>query len=82
MSRVALLLPLLLAAPLAGCGGRGSLEPTAGQPLPVAAYGGEAPQTADQLLTPQPEARPEIASELLKKSQPRESDRFDLPPPD
>lgn len=78
MKRALVLLPLLLA----GCGGRGDLTPAAGQALPATAYGAEQPSTADRLLTLPPEARPAIASELLKSSQPRESDRFDLPPPD
>jgi hypothetical protein len=78
MKRLALVLPLLLA----GCGGRGDLEPAAGQPLPATAYGADEPSTAPRLLTLPPEARPAAASELLKRSEPRESDRFDLPPPD
>lgn len=78
MKQALLALPLLLTA----CGGRGDLTPAAGQPLPATAYGAEQPSTAGRLLTLPPEARPTIASELLKNSQPRESDRFDLPPPD
>lgn len=78
MKRAALLLPLVLTA----CGGRGELEPAPGHALPVAAYGTTEPQSPDKLLTLPPEARPAIGSELLKKSEPRESDRFDLPPPD
>lgn len=67
---------------LAGCGGRGELKPAANAGLPVAAYGAsESPEAADLLTMPQ-EARPAIASELLKRSEPRESDRFDLPPPE
>ena len=37
--------------------------------------------TADELLTPPPYARPERVDELVKRSQPREADPFDLPPP-
>ncbi len=37
--------------------------------------------TADELLTPPPYARPERIDELMKRSQPREADPFDLPPP-
>lgn len=77
MKPALLLLPLLLAA----CGGRGDLTPAAGQALPATAYGTEEPSTAGRLLALPPEARPAIASELLKRSEPRESDRFDLPPP-
>jgi hypothetical protein len=34
------------------------------------------------LLTPPPIARPERVDELLRRSEEREEDRFDLPPPD
>ena len=78
MKRSALVLPLLLAA----CGGRGDLMPAAGQALPATAYGADEPSTPGRLLTLPPEARPAVASELLRRSEPRESDRFDLPPPD
>jgi hypothetical protein len=36
---------------------------------------------AEQLLTPPSYARPERIDELMKRSQPRRADRFDLPPP-
>ena len=65
---------------LAGCGGREPLRPRPGESLPVApAMAARAP-TTDELLTPPPIARPERTDELLRRSQPREDDRFDLPP--
>lgn len=76
MKRALILLPLLVA----GCGGRGELKPAADAGLPPAAYGASRQPEADELLTSPQEARPAIASELLKRSDPRESDRFDLPP--
>ena len=38
--------------------------------------------TAEQLLTPPTNADPERIDELVKRSEPRKPDRFDLPPPD
>jgi len=37
--------------------------------------------TAEQLMTPPTYAKPERVDELMKRSQPRQTDRFDLPPP-
>jgi hypothetical protein len=37
--------------------------------------------TVDELLTPPPFTRPARIDELVKRSQPRPSDPFDLPPP-
>ena len=37
--------------------------------------------TVEQLLTPPTYARPDRVDELVKRSQPRASDPFDLPPP-
>jgi hypothetical protein len=37
--------------------------------------------TAEQLLTPPSYAKPDRVDELVKRSQPRQSDPFDLPPP-
>jgi hypothetical protein len=66
---------------LAGCGGREALRPAAGESMPVApAMAARAP-TTDELLTPPPIARPDRVDELLRRSEPREDDRFDLPPP-
>jgi hypothetical protein len=36
--------------------------------------------TTDQLLEPPPIARPDRIGDPLRRSQPREDDRFDLPP--
>jgi hypothetical protein len=65
---------------LAGCGARGELKPAADTPLPVKPYGAEATPTPTQLLTPSVQARPERSDELLKNSEPRGGDDFDLPP--
>ena len=79
-------LPLiLLSAGVLGAGACGKvapLEPPSGQPLPVKPLLARSTPTAEQLLTPPTYARPERIDELMKRSAPRQSDRFDLPPPD
>lgn len=77
--RAALL--LLSIAGLAACGRVSDLEPAAGKPLPVKPMLARATPDAEQLLTPPPYARPDRIDELLKKSEPRKTDPFDLPPP-
>jgi hypothetical protein len=71
---------IIAALALGGCGSAAALKPPKGQPLPVAPYGAEARPTAEDLLTPSPQARPERNDELLKDSHEREPDPFDLPP--
>ncbi|RZF65590.1 hypothetical protein EWE75_04635 [Sphingomonas populi] len=73
---------LILAGVLAlgGCGSASELKPASNQHLPVAPYSARATPTATQLLTPNSQARPERSDELLKKSDTRRGDEFDLPP--
>jgi len=73
-----LILASLLA--LGGCGSASELKPASNQHLPVAPYGARATPTATQLLTPTSQDRPERSDELLKKSETRRGDDFDLPP--
>jgi hypothetical protein len=75
----ALLVPLALLA-LGGCGAAADLQPAAGEKLPIAPYGARATPTAQQLLTPSNQARPQRSDELLTRSEQRRSDEFDLPP--
>ena len=72
---------LTAVALLAACGRQGDLKPAAGQPLPVKPLMARTTPTANELLTPPPYARPDRVDELLKKSEPRKPDPFDLPPP-
>lgn len=66
---------------LAACGAREPLRPKPGDSLPPApAMAARAP-TTEEMLTPPPIARPERAGEPLRRSEEREDDRFDLPPP-
>ena len=67
---------------LAGCGRMAPLRPAQGEPLPVKPLMAQATPTAEELLTPPTYANPERVDELIKRSQPRPVDRFDLPPPD
>ena len=77
--RIAILvLPLAVTA----CGDTAPLRPAAGQSLPVKAALAQKTPDADELLETTPVAAPERVDELLTRSQPRETDRFDLPPPD
>ena len=70
----------LMALPLAACGSAGQLKPAQGKTLPVAPYGAAATPGARQLLTPSTQARPTRDEELLKESDKRQPDPFDLPP--
>ena len=74
---------LLLAAGLglAGCGRVAELQPAPGHAMPVKPEMARATPTVEQLLTPPTYARPDRVDELVKRSQPRVSDPFDLPPP-
>ncbi len=76
-SKVAL---FALALGLAGCGKVGDLEPRSGNSLPPKAYGQKEEQSAAALTRPSVQARPGRTDELLKRSERREDDQFDLPP--
>jgi hypothetical protein len=66
---------------LASCGAREELAPAPGEGMPVAPAMARVEPTTDDLLTPSPEQRPERVDELLRRSEEREDDPFDLPPP-
>jgi hypothetical protein len=66
---------------LAGCGRVGELKPAPGSSLPIKPLMARTTPTAEQLLTPPPYARPVRIDELMRRSEPRVSDPFDLPPP-
>lgn len=74
---------LAIAATLAavGCGQVNDLEPAQGKTLPVKPLMAKTTPTAEELLTPPTYARPDRIDELLKRSEPRQADPFDLPPP-
>lgn len=75
-------LPILLTATgmLCACGSVGDLTPPEGRDLPPAPYGTANRQTAAELIIPAEQTRPGRSDELLKRSERRENDPFDLPP--
>ena len=72
---------LLMIAGLSACGGVADLEPAPGKSLPVKPLMARSTPDAEQLLTPPPYARPDRVDELVKRSEPRRPDPFDLAPP-
>ena len=76
------LLASLAILALAGCGKVAPLQPAAGQSLPVKPLMAKTTPTAQELLEIPDIARPQRVDELMRRSEPREPDRFDLPPPD
>ena len=66
---------------LGSCGRVAELKPPPGQSLPVKPLMARATPTPDQLLKLPPYAKPDRVDELIKRSQPRQDDPFDLPPP-
>ena len=71
-----------LALALAACGNRVDLRPAAGESLPPAPLGRADAPTAEELLTRTPQQAPKRSVELRTRSEEREDDPFDLPPPD
>jgi hypothetical protein len=69
-------------AGLIACGRMAPLQPAAGKSLPVKPLMARTTPTAEQLLTPPAYANPARVDELMRRSEPRRADRFDLPPPD
>jgi hypothetical protein len=65
---------------LAACGGKKELTPAVGESLPPKPAAEPTPLTPTQMMTPSIQARPQRSDELLKQSQERRDDRFDLPP--
>jgi hypothetical protein len=78
MKRLALVIAL---ASIAGCGRVAELQPAAGHKLPVKPEMARQVPTAKELLTVPTYAKPNRVDELVKRSQPRPADPFDLPPP-
>ncbi len=75
------LLPMLAATAILGaCGSVGELEPPEGRALPPAPYGTAERASAEQLIDPSVQTRPGRSDELLRRSERREKDPFDLPP--
>lgn len=78
----ALILIPAMAAALAGCGQRAALAVKQGEKLPPAPYGRAVQPNAAELLTPPTIAIPERSVELRTRSEERQDDPYDLPPPE
>ena len=72
---------VLAAVLLASCGRQVDLRPATGQPLPVKPLMAKSTPTPNELLTIPTYAKPDRVDELMKRSEPRKQDPFDLPPP-
>jgi predicted small lipoprotein YifL len=65
---------------LTACGKVGPLEPRPGAAAPAKANGAEKVADGDTLMTPSVQTRPGRSDELLRRSERRTEDPFDLPP--
>jgi hypothetical protein len=65
---------------LSACGARVIISPKQGTALPVKAETASTQATPEQLMTPDQQARPKRSDELLRRSEERREDKFDLPP--
>jgi predicted small lipoprotein YifL len=70
----------MLAVALAACGKVGDLQPVAGQAMPAKAYGQNEAPGAEELSTPAVQTRPGRSDELMRRSERRREDPFDLAP--
>ena len=69
-----------IALAVTACGKVGDLEPRTGNALPQKAYGQTTDQNTGVLTTPSAQARPGRSDELLKRSERRADDPFDIAP--
>ena len=82
MAMVRRIAVLVASALLCSCGQVAALRPAQGEPLLVKPLMAQTTPSAEQLLSPPTYADPARVDELIKRSQPRPVDRFDLPPAD
>jgi len=73
---------ILLPLGLSACGSRQPLALEEGQQLPPAPYGRAVKPTPNELLDTPTLAIPQRSVELRTRSEKREDDPFDLPPPE
>ncbi|HEY8592168.1 MAG TPA: hypothetical protein VIL42_04790 [Sphingomicrobium sp.] len=66
---------------VSACGRVADLEPAPGQPLPVKPLMARTTPTPEELLEIPTYARADRVDELMKRSEPRQQDPFNLPPP-
>lgn len=79
MRRLALIGMMLVA--LAACGRRKDLAPAPGHAPPPAPRGLSASPPVSNMLSPPVQAVPNRVDDPLGRSEDRQQDRFDLPPP-
>jgi len=75
-----LLLAVTAALALGGCGRIADLAFVPGQPGPAMPVGATVAPTPESMTSPSTQAQPKRSDELLRQSQEREADPFDLPP--
>lgn len=71
---------IAMLAALSACGKVGPLAPKAGQAPPAKAYGQTEVPDSEALLIASEQARPGRSDELMRRSERRTDDPFDLPP--
>jgi predicted small lipoprotein YifL len=71
---------VVLLVTMAGCGKVGPLEPKLGQAPPDKVYGQMQVPDSTALMTSSEQARPGRSDELMRRSERRSDDPFDLPP--
>lgn len=76
----ALALACVASLALSACGGRVKLKPEEGVRLPVKPEEAVNQPSVEQMITPSTQARPKRSDELLRRSEERRDDKFDLPP--
>lgn len=76
-----IILPAAALLALAACGQREVLRPAEGASMPPKPAMAATAPTTEELLTPTTQERPERTEELLRRSEERPDDRFNLPPP-
>ena len=79
--RILIITTCAAAVLLGACGAKEDLKPAANQPAPAVPVGATRAPTTEELTTPDAQALPTRSEELLKRSEKREPDDFDLPPP-
>jgi hypothetical protein len=75
------LIALVVLTELGGCGSVAVLKPEAGRSLPPKPLTATAAPDAAKLIKPSDQARPQRNDDVLRQSEVRTPDRFDLPPP-
>ncbi len=76
----AIALAVSLSLTLSACGGRVKLKPQEGASMPVKPEDVQAQPTVEEMIAPSTQANPKRSDELLRRSEERRDDKFDLPP--